>query len=534
MKLKRKIRESGVTLIEMMLVLGIIMTLTISELEQQIRETEQATAKVLGNELFMYSNGLRAYISENYEQLLTVDIPGAGGNFIINGTTILKDGTCLVGVGPVKYLPCNIGETTKFGAFPFSTTLTLAGTQITATSDFGPINIQGDIRQHLASIAALTAAGMSLNGGNPTQASTTASFLTDARVGAGPFVPARLANFGEIKMIVDQNGAQDSWLRTDGTNNMEADLSFDATNGAISRGIVNVARLSNINPLVFGPDSFINFESAIDMVGTTPALRLIQNLDTLRNDGVGNPFRLILDDEVTVNGELEAPVMIDLDDNSFLIDPHQVSRVNEMQADTIRQDPLRATLNMRVSNLSWQGAGYISNFDARNIKYSTWNGDLDLREVNTFVDDGYSTVDILNPLQHLQEVKLGHSLSRYVTKGIYNVVDGDPVPIPRCGPSATPKIVVQATNVTMTSWMDWAFIQVSDAPPGAAASHYSLGVAQCSNAAECSFTNGFYALADVTSPATIPATWTVSIGSHANPVSPTGDSGLATVYCANF
>jgi len=278
-------KNKGLTLLEMMLVLGIMTVIAVQQLEERMLMAQQTMARELGNELYQFSNGIRSALSQNYAAEATA--LGPNGNTNRNGTGWLRTSACGGGASS-NYVPCNMGDVTKIGKFPLNTNIRESGGALIARTIIGPMTIEGEVRHDLASLAALTAAGGTINSGNPIAASASAEFRTDPLGAAVPL--------GFIEITVDTNGADDAWLRTDGTNTMNNNITFNPAGGTAFRGIQNLARLTNINN--GGSNNEINFGSAIQFAGTTTSNRQIRGVDTIYNQ-YGN---LRLQDNVDITG----------------------------------------------------------------------------------------------------------------------------------------------------------------------------------------------------------------------------------------
>lgn len=268
-------KNKGLTLLEMLLVLGIMVSISIQQFEERMLKAQQAMARNLGTELFQYSNGVRKYIADNYStEIIAL---GTGGTSARNGTGWLRSNACGGGSAPQNYVPCNMGDTTTAGKIPLNTVLRESSGTLIAQADYGPITVEGEPRHDLAALAALTAAGGTLNNGLPSGASATASFSTDPTGAAIPF--------GVIRITIDQNGADDAWLRVDGTNQMQSNITFNPGNAAAFRGLVNLSAIRNTNADIANDQ--IDFSSAISFVGPNTATQRINGVDQINNNGGG-------------------------------------------------------------------------------------------------------------------------------------------------------------------------------------------------------------------------------------------------------
>ena len=312
-RIKNKNKNLGVTLLELMLVLGIVTAMVVQDVQQKVREADQAAARNMGNELFIYSNALRKYVNENYQSLIAT-IPN-NGTAAYNGVNFLKHTSCGGGASATEsFLPCTFPAATSLGSIPFNAVFRRTGNSIIVSRDFGPVRVGGEERSDLAGLAALTAAGISLNDGN-VAATTTAQFTTDP---TGTSMPRAM-----IRMEINSStaGSGNAWLRTDGSNDMLADISFDGSLPSTVRGIVNVARLRNVNNNT-GNDQ-IDFESALRFTSTaTSTRRRIENLDGVSN-GYGD---VNVYDNLDVHGTTDLRgTVYDSNSNLYIADNVNVS-----------------------------------------------------------------------------------------------------------------------------------------------------------------------------------------------------------------
>lgn len=252
--------QLGFTLMELMLVIGIIVTMSIVEYQNKILEMEQANARTLGMELFQYNVGVQKYLAHKSGVPNPASLAGSK-----TGVDWLKHTSC-GGTADSHYLSCNFlknntGKTT-FGKLTFSTSIAydvnngLSGRTVMSKLDLGK-GTRGD----LSGLAALVASGAYVMRDQPTP-----PVSQDGRVFYCPDLPAYSTGMlsicgtdkDHIVMFARNHSPSDKWLRVDHGNVMQNVLEFrtgDITPATISqidsidtikRQIRNVARIYNL------------------------------------------------------------------------------------------------------------------------------------------------------------------------------------------------------------------------------------------------------------------------------------------------
>lgn len=204
-------RNAGFVLLEFMLVVGLASLAIIFMVEKQMRDLEISRASLLGQEIATYNTGVRARMIA--EPGLT---PGP-----YTGTAWLKSGAC-GGTAPEDYVPCNLPDATTFGGLTYATNVAVSGSDLEATTVMPALQLGGTVRADLAGYVALDALKRSTDDGvyysyasDPATAVITMTATTAAGA-AGP-----------------------EYLRTDGGNTMNADITF---NNAFAERDINNAR----------------------------------------------------------------------------------------------------------------------------------------------------------------------------------------------------------------------------------------------------------------------------------------------------
>jgi len=253
-------KQRGFTLLEMILVIGLVSIGMLLSFYSKQAELEHLKAQTLGAQLFQYNNAVRNYLAKN----------NSIGASTRTGTAWLKNTSCggTLAVG-AEYLPCSFPAATsaspiKPGFISLATSIQVTGTapnrKLIATSSTSPFKMMSagvmQVRSDLAGLAAITAAAGHLPGstGSGFTATTDASFYSSPLDGT-------------ITMLASNNATQDVWLRTDGGNSMHAALTFDSADSN-NRQIVGASRIQNLaaEALFLGRSSGIAAISAAGVV----------------------------------------------------------------------------------------------------------------------------------------------------------------------------------------------------------------------------------------------------------------------------
>lgn len=226
-------RQKGFTLIEMILVIGLMSVATMISFYEKKLNMEQTQARITGVQLYEYNNAVRAWVSQNV---------GAASGPKPTGTLWLKTAAC-GGSSAIAYLPCSFPAMDsvtplRFGQIQINSSVVTTGvapnqiTEVTSTTT-GFRVMTGSVstlRTDLAGLAAVVAAAGGVNSLSPMLASTDGSVTSDPALGV-------------ITMKASNNGASDAWLRTDGSNTMNSNIVYKASNPASLRTLTNVSRV---------------------------------------------------------------------------------------------------------------------------------------------------------------------------------------------------------------------------------------------------------------------------------------------------
>lgn len=216
--LKTRQAQRGFTFIELIVVLVILAALSIAAMQLALRNQDIVLARGTGNQVAQFVNGLRSYLSNNP----TV----ASGTY--NGITWLQDTSC-GGTASDFYLPCVMPPAPGLGLV-YTTQIVNGGpNNITATVTLGPVTVNGVARGDLSGVIATTANGANLIWHSPAASATYYSFSSDPTTAI-------------VTAIASTNTSADAHLRTDGSNTMNADITFNPA--APNRNINNAQTVS--------------------------------------------------------------------------------------------------------------------------------------------------------------------------------------------------------------------------------------------------------------------------------------------------
>lgn len=370
-------KQNGYTLIELIMVIGLVSGMTLLSMLERSRNMEIDQARITGGVLFEYNNAVRGWLSNNIGSV----------NFSQSGTAWLKSTTCPGGLSTVAYLPCDFESASnsnpiKFGRLVISSNITTTGstpnkvtTVTTTTSPFKLSN--GDLRSDLAGVAAMVAAAGSIRNLTPVM------MATDGKFGSDP-------ETGVITIIASNNGADDAWLRTDGSNTMNANLTFSQNKPEDLRQIKNVSRLQSLisEALYLGQDGgAINAQNVVvdanqkilgkllvtNVLGSPTAIDAESGDIVTRNGDIRASKNIIAGgsitseqnisarDDVIAGRDMYAQRYYDSDDALFFLDPNKVSELNSLHtASRIKTDEFLDIGGIVTEGVSCDSAGLIA------------------------------------------------------------------------------------------------------------------------------------------------------------------------------
>ncbi len=344
-----RFRQFGVTLLELILVIGLMAVGTILALNERQADLEIQKARVVGNYFFQYNNAARSWLSNNI---------GASGAQKI-GTAWLKSTSCVGGLSAVAYLPCDFPELTTlkplgFGEISISTTVVSVGAPpnltTTLTTQTSPFKLAGSLRSDLSAVAAITAAAGMYDTRTPVSAATNGSFQSEPDTAI-------------VTMVASNNGSEDAWLRTDGSNTMNNNLTFSSDSPQSMRIIRNLSRIESLaaQALYLGVAGGANETTAAQVIvdadqtilgklmvqsvkggdgilvnqgniraanGDVIAKNIQSTSNVLAGGGVYAQGSVGSQVDVTANGAMSAQIYYDANNTSFYVDPSNSTYLN--------------------------------------------------------------------------------------------------------------------------------------------------------------------------------------------------------------
>jgi hypothetical protein len=247
-----KSRQKGATLIEVVFVVSLLSIAAVFTVESQSADFYINAAKGTGGQLRDYGKAVQKWIADH---------PGASGSY--SGTKWLKPVSC-GGLAPAPgYLDCKFPtaditdvvnpEPLMPGSLTVKTIIsTVTNAEKTETmgqTTFSPYLLSGLPRADLAGVAAMAALS-----GNAFDRTMFGSINANAKTAV-------------IAMTTRKPESGDAWLRADGGNTMDGNLSFDSSLAA-NRRIVGASRIQPIpgQPLIFGSSSGLGIPAGATVV----------------------------------------------------------------------------------------------------------------------------------------------------------------------------------------------------------------------------------------------------------------------------
>jgi prepilin-type N-terminal cleavage/methylation domain-containing protein len=384
--------RQGFTLLELILVIGLMSVLTMLSFYEKQTDMEQARARQVGGILYQYNNAVRSALAQGLVPATTTKL----------GTDWLKNSTCggVLAVGS-ELLPCSFPAATtldpiSFGRMSLSTAVVVSGTSpakkytaTTLTSPFILVSTLGvaDVRADLAGVASLSAA-----------AAMTSGFQSGASGGLTPFTATTDSSYkadpltGKITIVASNTANNDVWLRTDGGNQMHATLNFDATDPA-DRMIVGASTIQNfagqvlrigsgsgLTPVTgagvvidataevlgdFRVRRTLSVDNSLNVTGNitaTGAIRAGTNLEAngsvVAQGNVTANGSVSAAGNVTANGALVSQVFYDANNMGYYVDPDATSNLNSLAANYISSNGrIRAGEFVEISGVANEGWG---------------------------------------------------------------------------------------------------------------------------------------------------------------------------------
>jgi cytoskeletal protein CcmA (bactofilin family) len=268
--------QSGMSLLEFMFVLTLTSAIALLTIQSDNKASERAKGSNIGSEIVKYNNSVTSYISYNvtrdrYHQGTPVEYEGVGW---------LKDSSCSLSSNPedISFISCNFEDNLKGTSFNFKTTIFDEGVRnsLKAISyvDMKYLDSSGELKTYysedILGLAAMSAIGNNYSDGivvdpdalDPVvDGSTMLSSIVLANTGVSYYycplhLPDSLLNDnctkdgvnkegGMLVMVSSTDAENDSWLRTDGSNDMKNSINLSSTNDD-ERKIEGVDRIYNL------------------------------------------------------------------------------------------------------------------------------------------------------------------------------------------------------------------------------------------------------------------------------------------------
>lgn len=340
-------KEKGFTLIEMILVMGLLAGMTVLNFSEKQAELDQMKAKTIGRTIAEYNHAVGAWIANN---------PGAT-SASKEGTSWLKNSSCGgEQSGSVQYLPCSFPEASPANPLPFgdlqlSSEIVNTGSELTVTTTSTPFRMKSSPRSDLAGLASITAAGSSVARGETQTAST--SFTANPST-------------AELVMVASNAANSDTWLRVDGANTMNGSITFDTGVAATNREIINLSRIQSFasEVLYLGKPGGATSVTP-DRVRVDADQEILGTLVVTNQRGIINGIEVKYGD-ITTPASVRASRMIDNDDISFVVDPSAQSKMKDIELENLTATTLvkapnvEATLRLTTREANFTG-GYAVN-----------------------------------------------------------------------------------------------------------------------------------------------------------------------------
>lgn len=312
-------------MIELILVIGLAAVIMTLDFENKKHEMQVSKAKGTGEILFQYNNAVRAWLSNNV---------GASAQ-VKDGTFWLKHTSCAGGMSSIAYLPCSFPDATEASPIPFgelSLTSHIESTgaypnQITAVRSItSPFIIKGEKASGLSGVAAIVAAAGRTDAITPVLMASEGSFKSDPSTAS-------------ITMIASNNASTDAWLRTDGSNYMNNNLTFNPFRNMENREIRNISRIVNLadgvifagsngGALLATPERFI-VDADEEILG-------VLKVENRKGNGVGLEVTRgnlnIPSGSLNASENVVGKIFRDIEDSAYYLDPNQTSVLNTIQA----------------------------------------------------------------------------------------------------------------------------------------------------------------------------------------------------------
>jgi len=392
-------RQQGFTLIEIMVVIAIIGVLAVAFANFTLNQQRRAHARgPVAVQIASVVNAVRSRVSMPNA---TADFAAPLQTFV--GTSWLKDNaTCPGGAAPTPLLICTFMDVIpNTGGLTFTTDIAnnanvLSAVVTIADAGGGGYESGGALAPSLAGLASTSAQGVFLSSLTPAGLVTYMSATLDQTTAV-------------ITITVDVNAAAEPFLRVDGQNTQNADITYSGP----GYDLVNANDVFSSRVIDRDDNTFL-----------------------LDPDGVSRTR------EMQVTDRFLSPYLVDADDNAFYIDPNGGTNLNAVNANSV------TSTNAGFTNLGAVEAN-IGKVTADQVDTKTLTSDLigtgiviDNDDNNFWVDPSADSRVNDMFLASRGNVRLSELLPNYSLKDSTLVANTDIINKPNCGTIGTPQLML--------------------------------------------------------------------------------------------
>jgi len=241
-KVKLRHNEKGFMLLQAVTAIALSAIVSVGLMQKNIEDQSVSQAEIAGKLIHQYTSAVAEYTSDNNTTIAAGYNP-VGVNWLRTAATC----GAANGTGAKDYLPCSFPSTFSFGLTPNTLFTSLGGGKWSVTTTFGRILNGANIRMDLAEIAKKAAMGLGNEQATPLTSTTFHEYKVDYTAGVTE---------GTLLSVVNTNTSTDAWLRTDGSNRMNANLNVggndvvNARDGIYSRNVSAGNNLTAANNVI--------------------------------------------------------------------------------------------------------------------------------------------------------------------------------------------------------------------------------------------------------------------------------------------
>ncbi|GGF91981.1 MULTISPECIES: prepilin-type N-terminal cleavage/methylation domain-containing protein [Cysteiniphilum] len=436
-KRKSNNKQNGFSLIELLIVIAVISFLSMLFYQFMMRGQKSKDAAALGNQLASFISAVETRTAE--DQTLAAGV--------YNGVLWLQDATCH-GISPIAYLPCNFTLNSPIINNPDPQVIinTPVHSRVAAQINIGPIvDYVNGVQAPSPVLASEVVMAIKSKLGSPYHGAFngTTSYNFDK-------VNATLT----INIIIQQTA--DVWLRIDGANQMQANVSFNDAQPENKREIVNTSaiRMKNTGIATITNDQgsiqvepnnkFIVRSSGIENHANTSIESYARNIVSQAIDSFSISARqstINSSDSISINGTNSTTIN---SANINLLSNGSSLKVTNNSVDINGVNFTNSSMNIVIGNIN-------SNSNV-NIVSKTTNINSQLRADGTYGDayignqtgvPGNSNVYVNDiTLRSAANKRITSFLAGYVLKNVYSVYSNSVITKPACPDGGEPKIIV--------------------------------------------------------------------------------------------